>query len=141
MPDSLEKPTPRPMMVFLCTHCHSTDLEIQPVPSYCFRCRACGGGTLNCRFTHVYTDGPAPYYTYTGKYTAGAYFEQQEAIKSAASNAIIEAGGSITHHHAVGRIHRPWYDRQRPDLFSKSLRAIKKVCDPSGILNPGVLID
>jgi alkyldihydroxyacetonephosphate synthase len=103
--------------------------------------RACGGGTLNCRFTHVYTDGPAPYYTYTGKYTAGAYFEQQEAIKSAASNAIIEAGGSITHHHAVGRIHRPWYDRQRPDLFSNSLRAVKKVCDPSGILNPGVLID
>ena len=103
--------------------------------------RACGGGTLNCRFTHVYTDGPAPYYTYTGKYTVGAYFEQQEAIKSAASNAIIEAGGSITHHHAVGIIHRPWYDRQRPDLFSDSLRAVKKVCDPSGILNPGVLID
>lgn len=46
MPDPPRNPTPpRPVATFLCTHCHSTDLEIQPVPSYCFRCRACGGGT------------------------------------------------------------------------------------------------
>ena len=101
----------------------------------------CGGGTLNCRFTHVYPDGLAPYYTYAGAYRSGDYAGQQAAIKKAASDAIIEAGGSITHHHAVGRLHRPWYDRERPDLFAHALRAAKKSLDPNAILNPGVLID
>ena len=102
---------------------------------------ACGGGTLNCRFTHVYPDGPAPYYTYAGAYRSGDYAGQQAAIKKAASDAIIEAGGTITHHHAVGRLHRPWYDQERPDLFATALRAAKKSLDPNGILNPGVLVD
>ena len=101
----------------------------------------CGGGTLNCRFTHVYPDGPAPYYTYAGAYRSGDYTGQQEAIKKAASDAIIEAGGTITHHHAVGRLHRPWYDQERPDPFADALRAAKKSLDPNGILNPGVLVD
>ncbi|MGH3658532.1 MAG: FAD-binding oxidoreductase, partial [Micromonosporaceae bacterium] len=66
----------------------------------------CGGGTLNCRFTHVYPDGPAPYYTYAGAYRPGAdEVEQHAAIKKAASDAIMAAGGTITHHHAVGRQH------------------------------------
>ena len=101
----------------------------------------CGGGTLNCRFTHVYSDGPAPYYTYTGSYRESSYFEQQAAIKKAASDAIIKAGGTITHHHAVGRLHREWYDVQRPGLFGDVLRAAKKTVDPKGLLNPGVIID
>jgi alkyldihydroxyacetonephosphate synthase len=102
----------------------------------------CGGGTLNCRFTHVYTDGPAPYYTYLGAYRSGADpGGQQAAIKAAASEAIIAAGGTITHHHAVGRQHRPWYDRERPGPFAEALSAAKRAIDPNGILNPGVLID
>ena len=56
-------------------------------------------------------------------------------------DALIAAGGTITHHHAVGRDHRPWYDRQRPPLFAAGLRAVKHELDPRGILNPGVLID
>ncbi|MQA00073.1 MAG: FAD-binding protein [Dehalococcoidia bacterium] len=101
----------------------------------------CGGGTLNCRFTHVYPDGPAPYYTYAGMYRPGRSEQRQAAIKHAASEAILKAGGTITHHHAVGRQHRPWYDRQRPDLFADALRAAKLAVDPNGVLNPGVLID
>ena len=101
----------------------------------------CDGGSLNCRFTHVYPDGPAPYYTYAGAYRSGNYADQQAAIKKAASDAIIEAGGTTTHHHAVGRLHRPWYDQERPDLFAEVLRAAKKSLDPNSILNPGVLID
>ena len=54
---------------------------------------------------------------------------------------ILREGGTATHHHAVGRDHRPVYDRQRPDLFAAALRAAKRTLDPSGILNPGVLID
>jgi alkyldihydroxyacetonephosphate synthase len=100
-----------------------------------------GGGTLNCRFTHVYTDGPAPYYTYSGAYRAGDWREQQRQLKAAASDAIMEAGGTITHHHAVGRQHRPWYDIERPQLFADVLRAAKQTLDPHAVLNPGVLID
>ncbi len=98
-------------------------------------------GVLTCRFTHVYPDGPAPYF---GIYAAGRWgqtVEQWDEIKIAVSEAILGSGGGITHHHAVGRDHRPWYDRQRPDLFAAALRSGKAVLDPAGILNPGALID
>ncbi|HIN04863.1 MAG TPA: FAD-binding oxidoreductase [Dehalococcoidia bacterium] len=103
--------------------------------------RTCGGGSLTCRFTHVYPDGPAPYYTFEGLSKPGGEIETCDEIKAAASDAIIAAGGTITHHHAVGKLHRPWYDKQRPDAFAQALRAAKGVLDPKGVLNPGVLID
>jgi alkyldihydroxyacetonephosphate synthase len=61
--------------------------------------------------------------------------------RGAAGEALLAAGGTSTHHHAVGRDHRPWYDRQRPDPFAAALRAAKGALDPAGILNPGVLLD
>ncbi|WP_063044834.1 FAD-binding oxidoreductase [Nocardia pseudovaccinii] len=97
-------------------------------------------GVVTCRFTHVYPDGPAPYF---GIYAAGRWgstLAQWDDIKAAVSEALSAAGGTITHHHAVGRDHRPWYDRQRPDPFANALRAAKSALDPAGILNPGVLI-
>lgn len=103
--------------------------------------RICGGGIVTCRFTHVYPDGPAPYYTVLAPSRADRQLEQWDEIKEAASEAVLSGGGTITHHHAVGRDHRPWYDRQRPDLFAAALRAAKSVLDPNGILNPGVLIE
>ncbi|MEA2171493.1 MAG: alkyldihydroxyacetonephosphate synthase [Solirubrobacteraceae bacterium] len=69
----------------------------------------------------------------------GAELETWAAVKHAASEAILRCGGTITHHHAVGRDHRPWYDRQRPDPFATALQAAKAAVDPAGILNPGVL--
>ena len=101
----------------------------------------CGGGSVSCRFTHAYPDGPAPYYSIQAPGKKGSQLRQMEEIKSAASEALIKLGGTITHHHAVGRYHRPWYDKQRPELFAQALRAAKKAVDPAGILNPGVLID
>jgi alkyldihydroxyacetonephosphate synthase len=98
-------------------------------------------GQVTCRFTHVYPDGPAPYFTFHALGRHDALLEQWRAIKTAASDALIDAGGTITHHHAVGREHRPWHDRQRPDLFAAGLRAAKTVFDPGGVMNPGVLID
>ncbi|MFH5229279.1 FAD-binding oxidoreductase [Antrihabitans spumae] len=98
-------------------------------------------GVVSCRFTHVYPDGVAPYF---GVYAAGRWgstVQQWDDIKAAVSEALSNAGGTITHHHAVGRDHRPWYDRQRPDPFATALTAAKSALDPSGILNPGVLID
>ncbi len=98
-------------------------------------------GVVSCRFTHVYPDGPAPYF---GVYAAGRWgstVAQWDGIKAAVSDAIADAGGTITHHHAVGRDHRPWYDRQRPEPFAAALRAAKAALDPGLVLNPGVLLD
>jgi alkyldihydroxyacetonephosphate synthase len=102
--------------------------------------RVCGAGQVTCRFTHVYPDGPAPYYTVIAPARPGGQLEQWAEVKAAASDAIIRLGGTITHHHAVGRDHRPWYDRERPDGFATALSAAKRALDPAGILNPGVLI-
>jgi alkyldihydroxyacetonephosphate synthase len=102
---------------------------------------ACGAGSVTCRFTHVYPDGPAPYYTILAPVRRGEELEQWHQIKRAASDAVIAGGGTITHHHAIGRTHRPWYDHQRPAPFAAALRAAKAAVDPSGALNPGVLID
>ncbi|MDA8056800.1 MAG: FAD-binding oxidoreductase [Actinomycetota bacterium] len=99
-----------------------------------------GGGSLTCRFTHVYPDGPAPYFTVLAPSERGRQLGHWQEIKDAASEVILSSGGTITHHHAVGRDHRPWYDRQRPDLFAEALAATKARLDPSGVLNPGVLI-
>jgi alkyldihydroxyacetonephosphate synthase len=100
-----------------------------------------GSPRVSCRLTHVYPDGAAPYFTVLAPAIRGGEVEQWDEIKAAVSEALIEAGGTITHHHAVGRDHRPWYDRQRPAPFAAALRAAKAELDPAGMLNPGVLID
>ncbi|HVD41791.1 MAG TPA: FAD-binding oxidoreductase [Solirubrobacterales bacterium] len=100
-----------------------------------------GAPRISCRLTHVYPDGAAPYFTVLAPAIRGGEVEQWDEIKAAVSEALIDAGGTITHHHAVGRDHRPWYDRQRPAPFAAALRAAKAEIDPAGMLNPGVLID
>jgi alkyldihydroxyacetonephosphate synthase len=100
-----------------------------------------GDGRVTCRLTHVYPDGAAPYFTVLAPARRGEELAQWQEVKDAASEVILGAGGTITHHHAVGRDHRPWYDRQRPQPFADALRAAKSAVDPDGILNPGVLID
>ena len=100
-----------------------------------------GAGSVTCRLTHAYPDGAAPYFTVLAPARRGAELEQWEVVKAAASEAIDSAGATITHHHAVGRDHRRWYDRQRPEPFAAALQAAKQAVDPAGVLNPGVLID
>ncbi|HET9153417.1 MAG TPA: FAD-binding oxidoreductase [Solirubrobacterales bacterium] len=100
-----------------------------------------GAPRVSCRFTHVYPDGVAPYFTVLAPAVRGGEVEQWDEVKAAVSEAIVDAGGTITHHHAVGRDHRHWYDRQRPAPFAAALRAAKAELDPAGTLNPGVLID
>jgi alkyldihydroxyacetonephosphate synthase len=100
-----------------------------------------GAPRVSCRFTHAYPDGVAPYFTVLAPAVRGGEVEQWDEIKAAVSEALIDGGGTITHHHAVGRDHRPWYDRQRPAPFAAALRAAKAELDPAGMLNPGVLID
>jgi alkyldihydroxyacetonephosphate synthase len=101
--------------------------------------QVCGGGRVTCRLTHVYPDGAAPYFTVFAPARRGAEVAQWDEVKAAASEALLAAGGTITHHHAVGRDHRHWYDRQRPEPFARGLAAMKAELDPGWVLNPGVL--
>ncbi|CNE22224.1 alkyldihydroxyacetonephosphate synthase [Mycobacterium tuberculosis] len=104
--------------------------------------RAVGAeGVVTCRFTHVYPDGPAPYFGVYASGRWGSTVTQWDEIKTAVSDVLSAQGATITHHHAVGRDHRPWYDRQRPAPFAAALRAVKSTLDPAAILNPGVLVD
>jgi alkyldihydroxyacetonephosphate synthase len=98
-------------------------------------------GTVSTRFTHIYPDGPAVYYTFGVRGDPGRLIEQWRHIKTRASDALMAEGGTITHHHAVGRDHMPWYRAQRPGLFGKAFEGAKRALDPAGIMNPGVLTD
>jgi alkyldihydroxyacetonephosphate synthase len=102
---------------------------------------ALGEGIVTCRITHAYPDGAAPYFTVVAPARRGEEEQQWAEIKRAAAGAVLAGGGTITHHHAVGREHRPWYDRQRPEPFATALRAAKAALDPGSRLNPGVLLD
>ncbi|HEX9765196.1 MAG TPA: FAD-binding oxidoreductase [Nitriliruptorales bacterium] len=99
----------------------------------------CGGGWVTCRFTHAYPDGCAPYFSVMAPGRPGSELEQWAEIKAAACEALLRAGGTITHHHAVGRDHDPYYRRQRPEVMGRALTAVKRELDPTGILNPGVI--
>jgi alkyldihydroxyacetonephosphate synthase len=101
--------------------------------------------TVSCRFTHVYPDGPAPYFTYavlgSDRGDLKSVLARWVDIKRACNEIVTRLGGTITHHHAVGRDHRDGYERETPGLFRAALAAAKHQLDPAGIMNPGVLID
>ncbi|MDE2464135.1 MAG: FAD-binding oxidoreductase [Alphaproteobacteria bacterium] len=101
--------------------------------------------TVSCRFTHIYPDGPAPYFSYSALGTSTGDLSTSLAkwrqIKAATNEIVVALGGTVTHHHAVGRDHRSGYELQSSPLFRHALAAAKAALDPAGILNPGVLID
>jgi alkyldihydroxyacetonephosphate synthase len=92
-----------------------------------------------CHISHVYATGACLYFTVVAG-QRGNPIEQWSAAKNAASNAIVAAGATITHHHAVGADHRPWMSEEVGDLGVQVLRAVKATLDPAGIMNPGKLI-
>jgi alkyldihydroxyacetonephosphate synthase len=99
-----------------------------------------GEGTIVlCHISHVYETGCSLYFTVAAK-EAEDPLGQWQAAKAAAGDAIAKAGATITHHHAVGTDHKPWYRDEIGDVGVSILRAVKAELDPTGILNPGVLI-
>nr|WP_046299921.1 FAD-binding oxidoreductase [Mycobacterium sp. UM_Kg27] len=92
-----------------------------------------------CHISHVYPTGASLYFTVVAG-QRGNPIEQWQAAKVAAGDAIMRAGGTITHHHAVGADHRPWMGEEVGELGVQVLRAVKATLDPAGILNPGKLI-
>lgn len=96
-------------------------------------------GLVMCHISHVYPTGASLYFTVVAG-QRGDVAEQWHAVKARACDAIIAAGGTITHHHAVGADHRPWMTAEVGDLGVAIMRAVKQTLDPAGILNPGKLI-
>ncbi|HTA15920.1 MAG TPA: FAD-binding oxidoreductase, partial [Solirubrobacteraceae bacterium] len=103
--------------------------------------RACGTpGLVMCHLSHLYETGASLYFTFISSQKQGEELAQWQAVKAAASDAISEGGGTITHHHAVGRDHAPWMEREIGREGVAVLRALKTELDPAGIMNPGKLL-
>ncbi|SDC99434.1 FAD-binding oxidoreductase [Rhodococcus tukisamuensis] len=101
-----------------------------------------GQGTpplVMCHISHTYPTGASLYFTVVCAQAADP-LAQWAVAKKAAGDAIVAAGGTITHHHAVGRDHQPWMVDEIGELGGKVLRAVKDALDPTGILNPGKLL-
>jgi alkyldihydroxyacetonephosphate synthase len=95
---------------------------------------------VGAHVSHVYPAGASLYFTWMARRQQGAELDQWRAAKSAAMDAIVTHGGTITHHHAVGRDHAPWMAAEVGELGVEALRAVKERLDPAGIMNPGKLL-
>jgi alkyldihydroxyacetonephosphate synthase len=93
-----------------------------------------------CHASHLYPEGASLYFTFLARREHGADLDQWRAAKHAGSEAIVAAGGTITHHHAVGVDHAPWMPAEVGETGVRLLRAAKRELDPEGILNPGKLV-
>jgi alkyldihydroxyacetonephosphate synthase len=93
-----------------------------------------------CHVSHLYRSGASLYFTFLARQETGDPLEQWRAAKTAACDAIVANGGTITHHHAVGRDHAPWLPAETGELGTELLRSAKRALDPAGIMNPGKLL-
>jgi alkyldihydroxyacetonephosphate synthase len=92
-----------------------------------------------CHVSHVYPSGASLYFTVACAQADDPIAQWREA-KAAAMAAIAGAGGSISHHHGVGRDHRAWLTDEIGELGVAALSAVKQKLDPTGVLNPGILL-
>jgi alkyldihydroxyacetonephosphate synthase len=97
-------------------------------------------GLVFCHLSHAYADAASLYFTFISRARHGAEIEQWQAVKKAACEAIVASGGTITHHHAVGRDHAPYMEAEVGKTGLDLLRAVKAELDPAGIMNPGKLL-
>jgi alkyldihydroxyacetonephosphate synthase len=93
-----------------------------------------------CHVSHLYETGASLYFTFIARQREGEEIEQWREAKAAACDAIVAAGGTITHHHAVGRDHASWLHHETSQPGLAALRAVKAELDPEGIMNPGKLL-
>jgi len=97
-------------------------------------------GLAFCHLSHAYADGASLYFTFIARARQGEEIEQWQQVKRAASEAIVSNGGTITHHHAVGRDHVPYMEAEVGRTGLDVLQAVKDRLDPTGIMNPGKLL-
>ena len=98
-----------------------------------------GRGWVMAHLSHSYRDGASIYYTFLARQWEGREIEQWERVKAAATQAIVDAGGALSHHHGIGSDHRPWMGAYLGPGGARALGALKDAFDPRGIMNPGKL--
>ncbi len=116
--------------------------ELHTAVGEAIRAALAAGGTPGLVFSHLshaYADGASLYFTFIARARHGEEIEQWREVKRAASEAIVAAGATITHHHAVGRDHAPYMEAEVGETGLEALRAVKERLDPAGIMNPGKL--
>ena len=94
-----------------------------------------------CHVSHAYSDGASLYYTFLARQVTGREIAQWELIKRRVTEAIMQQGGTLSHHHGVGHDHRPWLEQEHGPLGVAALRALKRTFDPHGVMNPGKLVE
>jgi alkyldihydroxyacetonephosphate synthase len=99
-----------------------------------------GRGIVMAHLSHAYTHGASVYYTFLARQREGEELEQWQEVKDAASRAIVEGGGALSHHHGIGVEHKRWLPEYLGEGGIKSLRALKQAFDPRGIMNPAKLV-
>jgi alkyldihydroxyacetonephosphate synthase len=97
-------------------------------------------GLVLCHVSHAYPDGASLYYTFLAPQREGREIEQWEAIKAAVTEAVLNAGAALSHHHGIGEDHAPYLSRVIGEDGIVVLRALKRELDPDGIMNPGTLV-
>lgn len=99
-----------------------------------------GGGLAMAHLSHAYPDGACLYFTALWRLDEGRPIEQWAALKRDVTDAVVGAGGTVSHHHGVGVDHAAWLARERGTLALEALRAAKAALDPRGLMNPGKLL-
>ena len=101
-----------------------------------------------CHVSHAYEDGASLYFTMvfpqklgdTPAATLESAGAQWAAIKRAATEAMVQGGGTVSHHHGVGTDHVPWMAAEKGPIGLAALEAVKRGLDPAGAMNPGKLL-
>jgi alkyldihydroxyacetonephosphate synthase len=102
--------------------------------------RQAGAPFVMCHVSHLYRNGASLYFTFLARQEPGREIAQWQALKRAATNAIMTGGGALSHHHGIGYEHAAWMGQEHGDLGLESLRAMKAVLDPEGVMNPGKVL-
>jgi alkyldihydroxyacetonephosphate synthase len=99
-----------------------------------------GKGYIGCHISHTYPTGACLYFTWAMKNRPGEELEQYYRMKRFVTDTIVENGGTVSHHHAIGTEHMPWMTREIGETGIRALRAMKSALDPKGICNPGKVL-
>jgi alkyldihydroxyacetonephosphate synthase len=97
-------------------------------------------GLVMCHVSHLYPTGASLYFTLLARQREGDEIGQWRTVKDAATRAILNGGGTLSHHHGVGFDHAPWMEEEVGSTGVAALRALKLELDPTGIMNPGKLL-
>jgi alkyldihydroxyacetonephosphate synthase len=102
--------------------------------------RQAGAPFVMCHVSHVYRTGASLYFTFLARQEPGREIAQWQALKAAATNAIMDGGGALSHHHGIGYEHAAWMAQEHGALGLDALRAMKATLDPDGVMNPGKVL-